>query len=72
MSYGKRQKWIGQSFKVSHNLEWGATEFNLVATSFSVKIDSMIELKYEPAIQNLQKLFTCWNKRYLMPLGIIQ
>ena len=55
-------------YQLNKNLEWGATEFILLGIVFSVKLESMIELNFNSAIQKIQKLFTSWNRRYLTQL----
>ena len=37
----------------------GATIFTLLGITFSIKLDTMIELNYNPVMEQLEKLFLC-------------
>ena len=67
--------WIGKKryskceLDVGRKLKWGATNFTLLGITFSVELDTMIELNYIPVMEQLEKLFFMWNQRYLTPIG---
>ena len=69
--------WIGKKryssdqLDVGKNLIWGTTTFTLLGITFSVDLDSIVELNFTHAIKTLEQLFQVWSKRYLTPLGKI-
>ena len=43
--------------------------FNLLGVTFSTNINEMINLKYDPKIQEIKNLFAIWSKRIMSPIG---
>ena len=56
---------------INENLEWGTTKFNLLGVNFSVNLDEMVELNYNPVIASIKKLLSNWSHRYITPVGKI-
>ena len=60
--------WIGKKryskcqLDVERKLEWGATIFTLLGINFSVELDTIIELNYNPVMKQLEKLFLMWHQ----------
>ena len=46
---------------INENLEWGTTKFNLLAVNFSVNLDEMLELNYNPVIASIKTLLSIWS-----------
>ena len=58
--------WIGKQ-----NLDWGTTQFDLLALRFSVNLDEMTTLNYSLAFEKAKKLLQSWKWRPLTPIGRI-
>ena len=67
--------WIGKKryssdkLDVGKSLVWGSTSFTFLGLTFSVDLDTIVELNFTQAIQSLEKLLRVWSKRHLTPLG---
>ena len=69
--------WIGSEvasqrmLKVSHKLDWGDIQFNLLGIQFSCDLTKLPNLNYQTALQKAKKLINSWQYRYLTPFGKI-
>ena len=69
--------WIGKKrqckdkLDVSKELVWGNETFNLLGINFSVNLDDIKKLNYDPSIDKITKSLCTWRKRYFTPLGKI-
>ena len=69
--------WIGkrkhckEKLNVTKGLVWGKDTFNLLGIKFSVDFDLVINLNYEPILDDVNKSLNIWKKRFLTPLGKI-
>ena len=69
--------WIGkrkhckEKLNVITDLVWGKDTFNLLGIKFSVDLDLVINLNYDPILDNISKSINVWKKRFLTPLGKI-
>ena len=69
--------WIGkrknskEKLKVSLKLNWGETRFRLLGLEFSVNLDIMPGLNYEPAIDRIKNIINHWKRRNITPIGKI-
>ena len=69
--------WVGKKryskdkFDLKQNFAWGDTEFTLLGLKFSIDLDNIIDLNYETALNNIQKLFNAWKRHNLTPFGKI-
>ena len=57
--------WIGKKryskceLDVGRNLKWGATIFTLLGITFFIELNTMIELNYNPVMEQLENCFLC-------------
>ena len=69
--------WIGKKkhckdkLNVTKGLVWGKDTFNLLGINFSVDLDLVINLNYDPILDDITKSLNVWKKRFLTPLGEI-
>ena len=69
--------WIGkrkhckEKLTVTKDLVWGKDTFNLLGIQFSVDLDLVISLNYDPILDDISKSLSVWRKRFLTPLGKI-
>ena len=76
--YGKTQiVWVGkrkhckEKLNVAQDLVWGKDTFNLLGIKFSVDLDLVINLNYDPILDDISKSLNIWKKRFLTPLSKI-
>ena len=75
MNMEKLVIWIGRKcyskdkLNVTAQLDWGNVEFNLLGITFSVNLDTMVELNYNKAIDKVTKDVLKWQNRNLTPIG---
>ena len=60
-----------EKLNVTKGLVWGKDTFNLLGINFSVDLDFVINLNYEPILEDINKSLNVWKKRFLTPLGKI-
>jgi len=69
--------WIGRKkhskdkLNVKPLLDWGDTSFDLLGLHFSVDLESMIALNYNPTMSKIKVLLNVWKQRSLTPIGKI-
>ena len=69
--------WIGkrkhckEKLNVTKDLVWATDTFNLLGIKFSVDLDLIISLNYDPILDDVSKSINVWKKRFLTPLGKI-
>ena len=69
--------WIGyekgsnRRFCEEHNLSWESDEFTVLGITFPKHLVDKIEVNYRVKIDEMKKLFLCWSKRILTPVGKI-
>ena len=69
--------WIGkkrhskEKIETGKNLIWGSSEFYLLGIHFSVSLDKLSQLNFDPIIIKIRELLEKWKKRLLTPLGRI-
>ena len=69
--------WIGkkrhskEKIETGKNLIWGSSEFYLLGIQFSVSLDKINKLNFDPIIIKIRELLEKWKKRLLTPLGRI-
>ena len=67
--------WIGkrknskEKLKVSVKLNWGETHFRLLGLQFSVNLETMPDLNYKIAIENVNSIVSHWKRRSITPIG---
>ena len=67
--------WIGRKcyskdkLNVTAQPDWRNVEFNLLGITFSVNLDTMVELNYNKAIDKVTKDVLKWQNRNLSPIG---
>ena len=60
--------WIGkrkhckEKLNVTKGLVWGNDTFNLLGIKFSVDLDLVVNLNYEPVLDDLNKSLNVWKK----------
>ena len=57
--------------KQEKNLIWGSSEFYLLGIHFSVSLDKLNRLNFDPITIKIRELLDKWKKRLLTPLGRI-
>ena len=69
--------WIGskhgskEKLDVSHSLQWGESQFNLLGIKFCSNLEEMPHLNFKEALQKAKQVLNPWRSRYLTPLGKI-
>ena len=69
--------WLGRKkhsldkLETKETLSWGTTDFNLLGINFSVNLNDIPELNYNPILNKTKKILNTWRKRHLTPLGKI-
>ena len=69
--------WIGkrkhckEKLNVTKDLVWGKDTFSLLGIKFSVDLYLVINLNYDPILDDISKSLNVWKKRFLTPLGKI-
>ena len=66
--------WIGKKKHckdklITKGLQWGCTQFDLLGLTFSVDLDSMLDLNLSAKLTEIKDLINIWNRRYLTPIG---
>ena len=64
-----RKRYSKDKLNVTAQLDWGNVEFNLLGITFSVNLDTMVELNYNKAIDKVTKDVVKWQNRNLTPIG---
>ena len=64
-----RKRYSKDKLSVTAQLDWGNVEFNLLGITFSVNLDTMVELNYNKAIDKVTKDVVKWQNRNLTPIG---
>lgn len=54
-----------------HNLSWENGYFTVLGIKFSTTLEEMVNINYDAKIDEITKLFACWSKRVITPLGKI-
>jgi len=54
-----------------YNLSWENDIFTVLGVKFSTNLNEIVNINYDSKIEEIQKLFSCWSKRALSPLGRI-
>ena len=57
--------------ETKYSLEWNVTEFRLLGVTFSVDLNNMSKLNFDPLIEKINKILNQWRRRSLTPLGKI-
>ena len=69
--------WLGEKrhsqdkIETNYSLEWNVTEFRLLGVTFSVDLNNMSKLNFDPLIEKINKILNQWRRRSLTPLGKI-
>ena len=69
--------WMGKKrhsqdkIETKYSLEWNVTEFRLLGVTFSVDLNNMSKLNFDPLIEKINKILNQWRRRSLTPLGKI-
>ena len=58
-----RQKHSKDKLNVTHQLEWGSTQFKLLGINFSTDLNIMCKLNFDLILNNIAKEMVNWNKR---------
>ena len=58
-----RKRYSKDKLNVIAQLDWGNVEFNLLGITFSVNLDTMVELNYNKAIDKVTKDVLKWQNR---------
>ena len=64
-----RKRYSKDKLNVTAQLDWGNVEFNLLGITFSVDLDTMVELNYNKAIDKVTKDVLKWQNQNLTPIG---
>ena len=54
-----------------YNLSWENTVFTVLGIRFSTDLTDIVNLNYDPKIEEIKQLFACWSKRIISPMGKI-
>ena len=52
-----------------YNLTWENTSFTVLGVNFSINLPEMVDLNFDSKIEEIKKLFACWSKRDITPIG---
>ena len=68
--------WIGRKRYsreklLNTGLQWGLQEFEILGLKFSVHLDNIVSLNFNPKILEIKRMINNWEKRQLTPLGKI-
>ena len=69
--------WIGKKrhckdeLDITKDLVWGNQTFNLLGVKYSINLETMIKINYDPLLQNIDNCLNSWKKKHFTPLGKI-
>ena len=69
--------WLGKKrhsqdkIETKYSLEWNVTEFRLLGVIFSVDLNNMSKLNFDPLKETINKILNQWRRCSLTPLGKI-
>ena len=52
-----------------YNLQWENAHFIVLGVKFSTNLSDMVDINYDLKIEETKKLFACWSKRVISPIG---
>ena len=66
-----KKRYSQDKIETKYSLEWNTAEFRLLGVTFSVDLNNMSKLNFNPLIEKINKILSQWSRHSLTPLGKI-
>ena len=66
-----KKKYSQDTMCVKWGLEWGSNRFTLLGIKYSVDLQGMETLNFEPKFKKIERTMKSWSNKYLSPIGKI-